>query len=119
MHIKDPKNRAFEDALKEVAVYKWGSRPMLTGPIRMTVLFKLSKPEKGKKGSKMEHPAVTPDLDNLVKAVSDALNKIVFNDDAQVCELSAKKIYVLEKPGIDLWIEEYKEKKECHLNSVV
>jgi Holliday junction resolvase RusA-like endonuclease len=119
MHIPDPDTKAFEGSIKTIAQFKWGAKELLLGPIRMTILFKLSKPGKGKKGSKMEHPAVTPDLDNLIKAVTDALNKIVFNDDAQICELSAKKIYVEKNPGIEIWLEEYKRSLPCHLNSIV
>ncbi len=34
-----------------------------------------------------------PDADNLAKLVKDSLNKIVFRDDAQVCELTVQKRY--------------------------
>lgn len=34
-----------------------------------------------------------PDIDNLVKAVLDGCNKIVYNDDAQVYSIWAKKVY--------------------------
>jgi len=34
-----------------------------------------------------------PDLDNLQKFALDCLNKLVFKDDSQVCEIRAKKIY--------------------------
>lgn len=39
-----------------------------------------------------------PDLDNLEKFILDCMNKIVFDDDAQVCEVRKKKIYS-DKPG--------------------
>lgn len=44
-------------------------------------------------------PIKRPDLDNYIKAIFDALNKIVFRDDSQVVELSARKIYAAE-PGV-------------------
>lgn len=115
----DPDTKVFETSVKTLAQFKWGARPLLLRPLRMTLIFKLTKPGKGKKGSKMDEPAVTPDLDNLIKAVTDALNGIVYRDDAQICELSAKKIYVLEKPGIDVWLEEYREALPCHLKQLV
>jgi Holliday junction resolvase RusA-like endonuclease len=34
-----------------------------------------------------------PDIDNVAKAVLDAFNGIVYKDDAQVYELTVKKIY--------------------------
>jgi Holliday junction resolvase RusA-like endonuclease len=39
-----------------------------------------------------------PDLDNLAKFFLDCSNKLLFNDDSQICELRAKKIYS-SKPG--------------------
>ena len=38
-------------------------------------------------------PAKKPDIDNIVKVVLDSLNKIAFNDDNQVIEVTAKKFY--------------------------
>ncbi len=34
-----------------------------------------------------------PDLDNLVKALKDALNGVIYLDDSQICYLDAKKHY--------------------------
>lgn len=34
----------------------------------------------------------TPDLDNLIKAVSDALNGVAYEDDSQVVEMQAVKL---------------------------
>lgn len=38
-----------------------------------------------------------PDLDNLVKFLLDAINGVVFADDAQVCKISASKLYVNQR----------------------
>lgn len=38
-------------------------------------------------------PMKKPDLDNVAKAVCDALNGIAYKDDAQVCKLSVRKYY--------------------------
>lgn len=40
-----------------------------------------------------------PDADNIVKAISDGLNGIVFRDDAQICDVSLSKRYG-EVPGV-------------------
>lgn len=44
-------------------------------------------------------PTGKPDLDNTVKALFDAMNEIVWKDDAQVCALSVHKRYGAE-PGV-------------------
>ena len=44
------------------------------------------------------------DIDNLMKGVMDALNGIVFVDDAQVIKLTARKIQS-EKVGMEICID--------------
>lgn len=41
-------------------------------------------------------PAKKPDLDNVAKAVCDALNMVAYKDDAQVCVLHVEKYYAAE-----------------------
>jgi Holliday junction resolvase RusA-like endonuclease len=38
-------------------------------------------------------PTTKPDLDNVLKLVKDALNKVAWQDDAQVVECEASKVY--------------------------
>lgn len=59
----------------------------LTGPIRMTVTFVL-------RGDPETWPTADSDgdLDNLVKAVKDALNGVAYSDDRLVVEMSKRKI---------------------------
>jgi Holliday junction resolvase RusA-like endonuclease len=40
---------------------------------------------------KVIYPIKRPDLDNYIKSLFDAMNSIVFNDDAQIVELRAVK----------------------------
>lgn len=48
-------------------------------------------------------PTCKPDLDNIFKAVLDALNGVAFEDDKQVVELSGEKVYG-EVPGLMITI---------------
>jgi len=49
-------------------------------------------------------PAKRPDLDNVLKAVSDALNGHIYTDDALIVHLVARKIYA-EAAGVDVCIK--------------
>lgn len=50
-------------------------------------------------------PAKKPDVDNLTKAVLDALNGLAYHDDSQICKLIAIKRYS-EKPYVRISIDE-------------
>ena len=47
----------------------------------------------------------TPDLDNLVKVVGDAINKVVYKDDSQVVLMEARKFQDKENPRtiVSVW----------------
>lgn len=63
--------------------------PPLTGPLELEIIFYITPPQRPK-----DHlPIVKPDIDNFSKAIIDALNKIVWIDDAQICNFSTKKRY--------------------------
>ena len=51
-------------------------------------------------------PTKKPDIDNIVKIVLDALNKMAFKDDNQITKLEVEKVYS-EKEKIFIRIEEY------------
>lgn len=46
-----------------------------------------------------------PDLDNLIKGCTDALNGVVWQDDKQIVVVEAKKLYGFE-PRIELYVSE-------------
>lgn len=48
-------------------------------------------------------PTKKPDMDNIVKAVSDALNQVAFRDDAQVVDCQVRKFYSTQ-PRIEVTI---------------
>lgn len=51
-------------------------------------------------------PLKKPDIDNVVKAVCDALNGIAYHDDAQVASIQIVKVYSAIE-GIDITVGEY------------
>jgi crossover junction endodeoxyribonuclease RusA len=71
-------------------------------PITLNMTFVVTKPRTVKR----DNPTVPPDLDKLVRGALDALTAIAYVDDAQVIELTAKKIYG-EYPGVSIDIHEH------------
>ena len=53
-------------------------------------------------------PLRKPDSDNIAKIVLDSLNKIAFDDDAQVVELTVVKKWTEELERIEFELEEVK-----------
>lgn len=105
---KDPVNAykaqvrmAFADAYKG---------PPLTGPIRLTTVFRFPRP-KGMIWKKRPMPAVwhtkKPDRDNLEKSTKDALHGLAWIDDSQVCAGEPFKVTCSgdEQPGVRIIIE--------------
>lgn len=74
-----------------------------TTPLSLTATFTVTKPKSQPKYR--TRPIVTPDLDNYLKLLLDALNKYAFPDDRQIVRLHAEKLYG-ETPMIEVWIEE-------------
>ena len=84
---------------------QYQNQPM-TGPLSVNISFYMPRP-KGHYGtgrnrlnlkpSAPRHHTTKPDLDNLIKFVKDCLNGIVYEDDKQVVDISAFKLYA-EKP---------------------
>jgi Holliday junction resolvase RusA-like endonuclease len=54
----------------------------------------------------LELPLKKPDSDNIAKIVLDSLNKIAFDDDAQVVELTIIKKWTEEQERIEFELEE-------------
>jgi Holliday junction resolvase RusA-like endonuclease len=69
----------------------------LTGPVRLAIYahFKIAKSWSAKKKDDLiwTPHLQTPDLDNIVKAISDAANGIAFKDDSQIADLVCKKVW--------------------------
>ena len=82
--------RAFvQDKLEEANA---GCEPML-GAVSLTAIFFMPKP----KTVTRLLPSVKPDLDKLIRAIGDAATKSgVIQDDSQICEIVAHKVYEAE-----------------------
>jgi Holliday junction resolvase RusA-like endonuclease len=103
------KTRVAEDEVGYVA--RSQGVELCEGPVRLTVRAFLPIPgswSRRRKTSAVEgilRPTTKPDLDNIVKMVSDALNHIAFNDDSQIVESHVEKWYSTE-PRTEVTIEQ-------------
>ena len=73
------------------AVWIAAGHPMLTGPLAVRVTVVRPLPKSAPKSRDGEWDTYRPDLDNVVKAVLDALNGAAYEDDAQVVQIAATK----------------------------
>lgn len=65
----------------------------------------ISKKERERRLSHKKRPDKKPDIDNLQKSLLDALNGIVWDDDAKITHIEAWKFYS-EKPRTEIEINE-------------
>jgi len=79
-----------------------GEGPEL-GPVRITLMFFLRRPQRPKAGV----PIVKPDVDKLARAVLDGMTDAgVFRDDSQVTTLTARKRYTTEAPCVRVFVDQ-------------
>lgn len=101
-----PKKTAkYETMIAELAKQQMIMREPTSAPIKLDLVLFFAIPESWPKwkqeAAQTNHIAHTakPDADNVVKAIKDGLNKIVWVDDSQVCEVHVMKLYS-NTPGV-------------------
>jgi Holliday junction resolvase RusA-like endonuclease len=85
----------------------------LDGPLELELYFHFRRPLSHfrtgqykhilKESSPLYHTGKR-DIDNLIKFVLDALNKVAYSDDAQVCMLKSGKYYTSDEPRVEVII---------------
>ena len=92
------KTRSYEALLRDTAALEMRDKPMLEGPLSVTVTAFMPIPSSWSLGKKMLagagqwHAATKPDADNILKTL-DAFNGIVWKDDAQIVHAVVIKRY--------------------------
>lgn len=94
------KENRFRENIKLLAKSQFKSRP-LTEALKVTLVFDF---EKGPYSRMKKYVVKRPDIDNLSKSIFDSLNKIVWEDDSQIVEVHAYKIFG-DKPFIRMDVE--------------
>lgn len=91
--------------------YKEQCGEYLEGPIRARIIayYKVPKSYAKKRVQAiregLEHPQKKPDADNIAKIILDSLNKIAFDDDSQVVELTVIKRWTEEFERVEFELE--------------
>jgi len=113
----DPKDsRQYKDNVAAQIVAQGPRLFPRESPLLLTVSFFLPRPKghfgaRGLKPSAPKEHTGKPDLDNMVKAIKDALKGIVWVDDSQVVSMWAYKHYG-ETPGVQFSVREEQEARE-------
>jgi Holliday junction resolvase RusA-like endonuclease len=88
----DPKTRAYETAIGFAARVAMAGRAALEGPVHLHVTAFMPMPKK-MPADRRGAPTTKPDADNILKALADSCNGIVWKDDAQIVEATIVKQY--------------------------
>ena len=106
---------AYEKEIRAAWIRQNGDKPD-AGPLRARIYFGLPIPRSETKANKLQmiarkvFPTKRPDLDNLAKAVMDALNGVAYSDDCQIVTMLSRKNYA-ETPYVKVIICEEKPKE--------
>ena len=88
------KQRDFMATVKQIAADAMDGAPPLDGPVQLIARFDYLRPASHtKRQAACPWKMSKPDADNLVKIIKDALSKLAWRDDAQVCDLHVQKRY--------------------------
>ena len=93
------RQRNYEQIIKACYVAAAKGAASIEGAVELSICSVFEPPKSAKKSDKQMmlsgvlSPVVRPDLDNIVKSVLDALNRLAFKDDSQVVKISAVKVY--------------------------
>lgn len=105
-----PKVSKFKRELRQLAKNRFGD-DSFDGELSVEIKFyrpiqkSLSKKERTRRLSGAHRPTVKPDLDNYIKSTLDALNGILWTDDARIVDLHAHKYYS-DDPHIEITVTE-------------
>ena len=106
----DAKTLTYEKSIQTYAKQAMGSTSPLIGAVAAYLHIGVPIPPSYSKTRQkaciegLERPTKKPDIDNIVKAVLDGMNGIVYLDDKQVVDLHLTKVYS-ETEGIDILIK--------------
>jgi Holliday junction resolvase RusA-like endonuclease len=103
------KTANYENLVKVMAAEAMKGRSLLTCPVRLIIKAYFEVPKSFSRKNRIGafsgwiKPTKKPDLSNIAKGIEDAMNKVVYQDDAQIVGLFCTKQYG-ETPSVDVSI---------------
>lgn len=110
----DAKTVSYENLVAYAGAEAMRGRPPIKGAVNVSMDVNVGIPASWSKKKKQAaidgeiRPTTKPDLDNIIKAVMDALNDVVWQDDKQVVQLQVAKYYS-EKPQVIMVVTQIDE----------
>lgn len=103
---------AYENVVQQQYQYQCKDEMFEKGTMldmRIMAYFAIPKSASKKKRAQMLdeelRPAKKPDMDNIIKIIADALNKIAYYDDSQIVDTTIRKFYS-DMPRVEVLIQE-------------
>ena len=99
------KTANYENLIALSAQQAMAGRPLIDGPVDVSLTIRLAVPvswSKKKQAAALAGevlPTKKPDADNVLKAIFDGMNGVVWVDDVQACGVVLRKRYA-ETPGV-------------------
>lgn len=78
---------------------------LFEAPVSVTLIFRVARPKSLPK--RVVHATKKPDLDKLVRGAIDAMNGVLFRDDAQVVAIGTRKLYADVAAQLDVVVESW------------
>ena len=111
------KTATYESTVALAADQAMAGKPLITGPVETLMTIVLPVPVSWSKRKQADAlagvvmPTSKPDMDNVVKAIFDAINGIVWTDDVQVVGLRVRKVYGTV-PRVQVTVAPYRAPQE-------
>lgn len=118
------KTANYEDSVRYAAHQAMGGGLPLFCAVRVRLEIRVQIPaswsvkKQGRAAAGEEHPTTKPDIDNVEKAIFDAMNGVVWRDDVQVVEVSKRKCYS-HTPGVTVSVEPMPEAQQMEYRAKV
>lgn len=105
----DKKTELYESLVRNAYLNRYAEEPTVTGEVKVEIQAHFGIPKSTSKKNRADmisgkiRPMKKPDVDNIAKAILDALNGIAFEDDKNITELVIGKHYS-ESPHVEVCI---------------